>query len=256
MIDLLQSKRLQRLSDINPLPLSDHLILLNCVDRLSAKDNLSISEYLRFSQVYRRIFNRLKKTQTGPLQLRQRAFNILYEIEWSAKVSYDKYCKSDYLAIYPVMKPDFEDLVDNVSTRYIDSVNTLIQRTHVSDPATVWAYAAPFFKLSTGAIIEDCAHVDDYSSYFVDSIACKTIYIYAKAIPSSEQRSLFKRCEKQLLRAHTEALAKRGDINDYISRFTRNFLELAGIETSYVNLGPFIDMSIELEEFLKDFETT
>ena len=169
MFDLIKSNRINKITATHSEKISDYMILMNIVNTMDAKKNLSQEQYNIFCKEFNEIKKRKDEVPTNSLQYEHRAFGIAYSFEMK-DVPYEYICgdSTDILYMFSNMKPKYDELINGLISEYSSIVDAIIKESSGLDPLTIWAYSLQFYEDITHRIIASFSSLmDDYFTRFI-----------------------------------------------------------------------------------------
>ena len=172
MFDLLKARRINKITETHSEKISDRTILYNSINIAEAKEALSTTQFSDFMRTVSSILNRKEERAANLIQYQQRVFNIIYEIEYWAKTSYELFCGSatDILYMYSNMKPLFDEMVDQIVDEYIDQLENIISF-NGSDALKVYCLGQIFFERASSTVIAAKKNKNDELTPYVFDVA-------------------------------------------------------------------------------------
>lgn len=138
--------KIDRITEDHAEPISDREIVRNIVYSPEAKKNLSDELFKRYWGIYQKFCADDNERLCNALQYQHRTFKIADTFE-SNGVPYEKICgeATDVLRMYTVLKPSFDELVDELITRCETVIDQMICANPEADEETIYVASFSFF---------------------------------------------------------------------------------------------------------------
>ena len=237
MFDTFKVSRINKLTETHSEKLSDCTILMNIVNSIDAKKNLTENEYKKFIEVFNNIHKRKDEELTNSLQ--HRAFRIAYEFETQANIPYEKICGDahDILYVYSNLKPLFDDAVNEIVSEFIEIIDEIIKCNDISDKFKVYSLSCTYFLYLTHNIIQsDSKLFENVITCFTYEISYKNIIIICdQFITDQNMYNDFMKYKELICKMNQQAYDNCDTLDKYIEMFTNSFLYFSGATNDISN---------------------
>ena len=246
MFDLLKAIRINKITETHSEKISDRTILYNSINIAEAKEALSTTQFSDFMRTVSSILNRKEERAANLIQYQQRVFNIIYEIEYQAKTSYELFCGSatDILYMYSNMKPLFDEMVDQIVDEYIDQLENIISF-NGSDALKVYCLGQIFFERASSTVIAAKKNKnDELTPYVFDVAFVKMVDIISGKFDIDSSDKLLKERDddaRLMSSMHQEAYNNCDTLDKYIETYTNSFLYFCGAPDDSTSKKEIID---------------
>lgn len=240
MFDLLKARRINKITETHSEKISDRTILYNIINIAEAKDALPSTQFSAFMGTVSSILDRKEERAANLVQYHQRAFNIIYEIEYWTKTSYELFCGSatDILFMYSNMKPVFDEAVDQIVTKYMNLLENIISFNN-SDAFKVYCLGQIFFvRVSSTVIASKLNKNDEFIPYVFDIAFVKMVDIVSEKFDIDSNDKLLKEREShsQLINIMDQEACNSCDtLDEYIKMCTNSFFYFFGASDDSTN---------------------
>ena len=249
MFEIFKTGKINKLTADHSEKLSDSTILMNIVNAMDARNNLTPEQFQSFSETFSDIKKRKDERMTNLLQYQHRAFAIAYEFEWLGEVPYEKICgdSKEILYVYVNTKPKFDEAVCEIIDTFSDIIDSIVSVNNL-DAIKTYSLACNYFNsLSINILQSNSDLYNNILTCFMFEVSYKKYMVKVMRglgiDKSQEKMEQFNSYRRQMKEMSQQAYDNCDTLDKFIGMLTSSFLSLAGAGTDSMSAARLISMA-------------